>query len=62
MILGDERHTYRKVYFEAWKKYSTHQDLSDLEKQLVQLILIHPEYHFILKNLKNTCTRIFFQS
>ena len=37
----------RQPFFDAWKKFHQHQPLTDLEKQLVQVILDHPEYHAI---------------
>ncbi len=46
----NNRDYYRRIFSETWKKYSAGILLSDLEKQLIQVILQHPEYHPLLEN------------
>ena len=45
MIFGQDRHELRKMYADAWQKYSDKTPLSPLEAQIVQVIEDHPEYH-----------------
>jgi len=40
----------REVFFRSWHKYQHNEMLEPLEKQLVNLILEHPEYHAIFSN------------
>jgi Domain of unknown function (DUF1841) len=35
----------RPMFFESWQKYRQNKPLSDLEKQIVAVILVHSEYH-----------------
>lgn len=53
MILGNQRENYRAVFFNAYKKYQKKLPLEPLEKQLLQIILDHPHYHFIFENEQN---------
>ena len=34
----------RQFYIQAWQKYQKKQDLSPLEKQICDVIIMHPEY------------------
>lgn len=43
----NDRHSYRHFFYQAWKKYQTHEILTPLETQIAHIILAHPEYHFI---------------
>lgn len=43
-----ERNKMRIIFFDAWKKYKNTMPLETLEKQIVEIILQHPEYHKIL--------------
>lgn len=42
-----QRHEYRQFILDAWQKHAEQQPLSQLETQLVDIILEHPEYHQI---------------
>jgi hypothetical protein len=48
MFFGDNVQDTRKLFFTSWHKYRSSQILSPLEKQIVDVILIHPEYHALL--------------
>ena len=52
MIYTNDRDKIRGYFFTAWNKYRNKEELNDLEQQLVEIILIHPEYHDILDNPK----------
>jgi hypothetical protein len=43
-----DRVKVRMPFFEAWRKYKANEELDPLEKQLIEIILQHPEYHSIL--------------
>lgn len=40
----------RRVFYTSWAKFRAHQLLEPLEQQLVDVILIHPEYHSLLES------------
>ena len=44
----NERQQYRQTIINAWQKHQAKQPLSDLESQIVVIILNHPEYQPIL--------------
>ena len=40
----------RKMYHSCWEKYKDKKNLQPLEKQIIRVILEHPEYQGILEN------------
>lgn len=50
MFFSNERDQLRKMYFDAWQKHRKGLPLEPLEKQLVEVIALHPEYHPIFEN------------
>lgn len=40
----------RQLFFDAWGKFNLQQPLTDLEKQLVTVMVDHPEYHFMFND------------
>ena len=46
----NNRAQMRQPFFEAWEKFQTKQPLSDLEQQLLQVIIEHPEYHYLFQD------------
>lgn len=48
-----ERDECRKVFFESWYKYNNKLLLEPLEAKLIEIILLHPEYHPLLNDPKN---------
>ncbi len=40
----------RQVFFNTWQKYKLSQPLQGVESLLLDVILLHPEYHSILDN------------
>ena len=49
MNLSD-REASRKIFFDAWHKYTTNQALEPLESEIIRIILCHPEYQVILND------------
>lgn len=47
------REKLRVVFFEAWQKHQKKMPLTPLEIQLVDIILIHPEYYQLLNQEEN---------
>jgi Domain of unknown function (DUF1841) len=47
-MFAPTRDEARRFFFDTWSKYQTESQLTDLEKQVLDIILMHPEYHSIL--------------
>lgn len=45
MFYGSTANDTRKIFFLSWEKYQQKSPLTTLEKQLVDVIIEHPEYH-----------------
>lgn len=45
----NNRDAYRQTFFAAWQKYLKKWPLEAVEQQLVEVILLHPEYHALLE-------------
>lgn len=58
-MFSHDRDEYRKVFFESWRKHQTEQFLEPLEGQLVEIMLLHPEYHALLNQAENYQTKDF---
>lgn len=48
MIFGQDRNELRRMYFDAWRKFTTGAAMSPLEMQIAQVIEDHPEYHDLM--------------
>ena len=51
MFHGDNVQDTRQLFFLSWQKYLQNQVLLPLEKQIVDVIISHPEYHTLLEAL-----------
>lgn len=40
----------RQIFFQSWNKYRANKPLTPLEKQIVAVIHVHPEYHSLLEH------------
>jgi len=49
-LYGKDRSGMRQVFFNTWQKYKQSQALQGVESLLIDVILLHPEYHSILEN------------
>lgn len=49
MFYGDSTQDTRQLFFSSWHKHRHSELLSPLEKQLVDVIIDHPEYHALLE-------------
>lgn len=50
MLFENNREMLRKKYFDAWHKHVNKLPLEPLESQILDVILIHPEYHHLLSS------------
>lgn len=50
MFYGDTVQETRQLFFISWEKYQHRKPLSPLEHEIVQVVLVHPEYHKIIEN------------
>ena len=49
MFYGENVQDTRQLFFSSWLKYRQKQSLFPLEKQIVDVIIMHPEYHALLE-------------
>lgn len=49
-MLPFDRDAMRKFFFETWQKHKENRPVTPMEAQLVEIILLHPEYHAVLEN------------
>ncbi len=45
MIFGNDRKKLRQMYFDAWNKAQQGDELTALEKEISEVVNMHPEYH-----------------
>ena len=48
MIFPQGRDGMRRIYLQAWDKYNAEHALEEMERRIVDVILLHPEYHRLL--------------
>ena len=51
------RHQARQLFFTTWEKYRTGQELEGLEAPVLEVILLHPEYHAVLDERERNLDR-----
>jgi len=49
-LYGKDRGGMRQVFFNTWQKYKQSLALQGVESMMIDVILLHPEYHSILEN------------
>ena len=49
MFYGNRTKETRQLFYSSWQKYTQKQELQPLEKQIVAVILDHPEYQSLLE-------------
>jgi len=50
MLFTQDRTRMREMFFSAWNKHLQEKPLEPMEKQIVSLLLDHPEYHNLVEN------------
>lgn len=53
MFYGNKPQDTRQLFFSSWQKYLQKKSLSSLETQIVDVIIMHPEYQPMLEKLEN---------
>lgn len=59
MLFTQERTRTRQMFRGAWEKHTRGQNLEPLEKQIVDLLKDHPEYHALLSGDEEVLDRDF---
>lgn len=49
MIFGNDRNALRDMYFTVWDKMQKQEPLAPLESDIADVIVMHPEYHAVLR-------------
>lgn len=57
MIFGSDRSALRKMWFEVYRKGQANEPLIPLEKQISEIIALHPEYHSLLAQPEKYASR-----
>jgi len=52
-VFSQDRKKQREFLAKSWQKYTNNESLEPLEKQLVSIIEIHPEYHDLIDNIES---------
>ena len=52
-MFSQDRKKQRDFLAKSWQKYTRNIPLEPLEKQLVSIIEIHPEYHDLIRNIES---------
>jgi hypothetical protein len=52
-MFSNDRNELRQVFFAAWGKHQQQLPIEPLEAQLIEIMLLHPEYHHILNDPEN---------
>ncbi len=58
-MFSTERDQLRKKFFDAWQKHLNQSPVEPLEAEIIQVVLLHPEYHVILNDLDTYQARDF---
>lgn len=54
MFFGQDRSQIRQMYFDAWQKYLKRLPREPLEDVIINVILMHPEYHSAIEQPDKT--------
>ncbi len=57
MIFPESRDGMRRIFLSAWEKYRAEKPLEDMERRIVDVILLHPEYHQLLAHEDHALSR-----
>lgn len=60
MFYGETVQDTRQLFFLSWKKYQQKQRLEPLEQQIVDVIIMHPEYYDQMEAAAITSNRNYF--
>lgn len=60
MFYGNNVQDSRRLFYSSWEKHRSKLLLSDLEKQIVEVIIRHPEYHALLESSTSLAEHSYF--
>ncbi|MFC3908253.1 DUF1841 family protein [Legionella dresdenensis] len=60
MFYGDQVQDTRQMFFGSWRKYLAKQPLTQLEQQIVDVIICHPEYHAMFNHEEQLVEQAYF--
>lgn len=60
MLYSQKRHTLRNIFIESWKKHQQKLVLSPLEKEIVAVLFMHPEYQVMLGNADHVLNKDYY--
>ena len=60
MFYSDNVQDTRQLFFLSWRKHRQNQPLQPLERQIVDVIITHPEYHALLEAEGSSQERAYF--
>ena len=60
MFYGDTVQDTRQLFFLSWRKHCQHQPLLPLERQIVDVIIEHPEYHALIEGSSSLHEQAYF--
>ncbi len=56
-MFGSDRQDIRQTFFDAWQKHQNKQPIEPLESQIIDVLLMHPEYHYVLEDREDYLDR-----
>ena len=56
-MFSQDRTQLRQMFFHAWQKHRAGETTEPLESLIIQVILLHPEYHSLLDNPETSLDR-----
>lgn len=56
---SSEREQSRKVFLDSWHKYKNNLPVEPIEEHIIEILLLHPEYHDILNDMDDALTNDF---
>ena len=56
-MFNPSREDARRLFFDTWRKYQTQEPLAGIETMVLDVLLLHPEYHALLSKPEQSLAR-----
>lgn len=56
-MFNPSREDARRFFFDTWRKYQTQEALAGIETLVLEVVLLHPEYHALLSKQEQNLER-----
>ena len=56
-MFNPSREDARRLFFDTWRKYQTQEPLVGIETMVLDVLLLHPEYHALLSKPEQSLAR-----